>query len=50
MIKVKLKKMMLAQRANDYLKTLGYVSIAFSWIKILEVSFKDYDKIKNSMK
>ena len=29
--------------ANDYLKTLGFVSIAYAWIKVLEVSFKDYN-------
>ena len=33
--------------ANDYLKTLGYISLAFSWIKVLNVSFKDYDENKN---
>ena len=32
--------------ANDYLKTLGYISIAFSWIKVLEISFKDYEENK----
>ena len=32
--------------ANDYLKTLGYVSVAYSWIKVLEVSFKNYDENK----
>jgi len=32
---------------NDYLKALGFVSIAHAWIKVLEVSFKDYDKNKN---
>ena len=32
--------------ANDYLKTLGYVSVAYAWIKVLEVSFKDYDENK----
>ncbi len=32
--------------ANDYLKTLGYVSIAYAWIKVLEVSFKDYEENK----
>ena len=32
--------------ANDYLKTLGYVSIAYDWIKVLEVSFKDYEENK----
>ncbi len=33
--------------ANDYLKTLGFVSIAYAWIKVLEVSFKDYNENKN---
>ena len=31
---------------NDYLKALGFVSIAHAWIKVLEVSFKDYEKNK----
>ena len=33
--------------ANDYLKTLGFVSVAYAWIKVLEVSFKDYNENKN---
>ena len=33
--------------ANDYLKTLGFVSLAYSWIKILKVSFNDYDSNKD---
>ena len=32
--------------ANDFLKTLGYVSIAYAWLKVLEVSFKDYNENK----
>jgi len=32
---------------NDYLKTLGFVSIAHAWIKVLEVSFKDYEQNKD---
>ena len=32
---------------NDYLKALGYVSIAHAWIKVLEVSFRDYDQNKS---
>jgi alkylation response protein AidB-like acyl-CoA dehydrogenase len=32
--------------SNDYLKALGFVSIAHAWIKVLEVSFKDYDENK----
>ncbi len=31
---------------NDYLKALGFVSIAHAWIKVLEVSYKDYDSNK----
>ncbi len=32
---------------NDYLKSLGYVSLAFAWIKVLEVCYRDYDDNKN---
>ncbi len=32
---------------NDYLKALGFVAIAHSWIKVLEVSFKDHNNNKN---
>ncbi len=28
---------------NDYLRVLGYVAIAHSWLKVLEVCFKNYD-------
>jgi alkylation response protein AidB-like acyl-CoA dehydrogenase len=31
---------------NDYLKALGFMAIAHAWIKVLEVSFKDYDQNK----
>ncbi len=31
---------------NDYLKVLGYVAVAHSWIKVLEVSFENYDSNK----
>ena len=31
---------------NDYLKALGFVSLAHSWIKVLEICFKDYDNNK----
>jgi len=31
---------------NDYLKVLGLIAIAHSWIKVLEVSFKKYDNNK----
>jgi alkylation response protein AidB-like acyl-CoA dehydrogenase len=32
---------------NDYLKALGFVATAHSWIKVLEVSFNEYDSNKN---
>ena len=32
---------------NDYLKALGFVSIAHAWIKVLEVSFEDYEQNKD---
>ena len=44
--KSKIEKDDVSAAANDYLKTLGYISIAFSWIKILEISFKDYGENK----
>ena len=31
---------------NDYLKVLGLVAIAHAWIKVLEVSYKDYNNNK----
>ena len=31
---------------NDYLKALGFVSIAHSWIKVVEICFKDYNNNK----
>ena len=48
--KTKIEKDDVSAAANDYLKTLGYVSIAYSWIKVLEVSFNDYELIKSFMK
>ena len=47
MTKAKTEKDDVSAAANDYLKTLGYVSIAYAWIKVLEVSFKDYNENKN---
>jgi len=32
---------------NDYLKALGFISIAHAWIKVLEVSFQDYEQNKD---
>ena len=45
--KAKIEKDDVSAAANDYLKTLGFVSIAYSWIKVLEVSFSDYETNKD---
>ena len=45
--KTKTEKDDVSAAANDYLKTLGFVSVAYAWIKVLEVSFKDYNENKN---
>ena len=44
--KAKTNKDDVSAAANDYLKTLGYVSVAYAWIKVLEVSFKNYNENK----
>ncbi len=41
--KNKIEKDDVSAAANDYLKSLGYISIAYAWIKILDVSFNDFD-------
>jgi len=45
--KVKTEKDDVSAAANDYLKTLGFVSVAYAWIKVLDVSFKDYNDNEN---
>ena len=45
--KIKNSKDDASAACNDYLKALGFVAIAHAWIKVLEVSFKDYDQNKN---
>ena len=45
--KTKTEKDDASAAANDYLKTLGFVSVAYAWIKVLEVSFIDYDENKD---
>ena len=45
--KSKTEKDDVSSAANDYLKALGYISLAYSWIKVLEVSFRDLDSNKN---
>ena len=32
--------------SNDYLKVLGLVAVGYSWLKVLQVSFEDYDNNK----
>ena len=32
--------------SNDYLKVLGNVAVGYSWLKVLEVSYKDYSNNK----
>ena len=45
--KTKTDKDDVSAAANDYLKTLGFVSIAYAWIKVLDISFKNYNENKN---
>ena len=45
--KIKTDKDDVSAAANDYLKTLGFVSVAYAWIKVLDVSFKDYNENKS---
>ncbi len=45
--KIKVSKDDVSAACNDYLKVLGLVATAHAWIKVLEVSFKDYDNNKD---
>ena len=45
--KAKTEKDDVSAAANDFLKTLGFVSVAYAWIKVLQISFKDYSENKN---
>jgi len=44
--KMKNSKDDVSAACNDYLKVLGLVATAHAWVKILEVSFKDYENNK----
>lgn len=44
--KMKNSKDDVSAACNDYLKVLGLIAISHSWIKVLEVSFKEYEKNK----
>jgi len=45
--KIKDSKDEASAACNDYLKVLGLVATAHAWIKVLEVSFKDYENNKD---
>ena len=45
--KIKNSKDDASAACNDYLKALGFVSIAHAWVKVLEVSFEDYEQNKS---
>ena len=42
--KAKTEKDDVSAAANDYLRTLGYFSIAYAWIQVLNVCFKEYNE------
>ena len=44
--KIKSSKDDASAACNDYLKVLGYVAIGYSWIKVLEVCYKEYSDNK----
>ena len=44
--KMKNSKDDVSAACNDYLKVLGLVATAHAWVKVLEVSFNDYEKNK----
>jgi len=44
--KIKSSKDDVSAACNDYLKVLGLVATGHAWIKVLEVSFKDYENNK----
>jgi len=46
-IGMKNKKDDVSAACNDYLKILGLVATAHAWIKVLEVSFQDYENNKD---
>jgi len=45
--KIKTSKEDANAASNDYLRVLGYVAIGYSWLKVLEVSYKDYSNNKD---
>ena len=45
--KIKDSKDDVSAACNDYLKVLGLVATGHAWLKVLEVSFKEYDSNKD---
>jgi len=45
--KMKNSKDDVSAACNDYLKVLGLISLAYSWLKVLDVSYKELSKNKN---
>jgi len=45
--KMKNSKDDVSAACNDYLKVLGLIALAYSWLKVLDVSYKELNKNKN---
>jgi len=45
--KMKNSKDDVSAACNDYLKVLGLIALAYSWLKVLDVSYKELSKNKN---
>ena len=48
--KMKNSKDDVSAACNDYLKVLGLIALAYSWLKILNVSYKELDNNKKFFK
>jgi len=48
--KMKNSKDDVSAACNDYLKVLGLIALAYSWIKVLDISYKELSKNKNFFK
>ena len=45
--KIKISKDDANAASNDYLRVLGYVAVGYSWVKVLAVSYKEYENNKD---
>jgi len=45
--KMKNSKNDVSAACNDYLKVLGFIALGYSWLKVLDVSYKELSKNKN---